>query len=85
LGLERKNKHFSENREALDILKELLEDLNVDKDCLQDLVYKFRQYEVLRMFSTIRETFKKLLLEWNIELPPNGYWTSKDKLLESKH
>lgn len=86
LGLERKNKHFSESREALDILKETLEDLNVDRVHLQDLVFQFRQYELVRMFGTTTETFRKLLGEWCIKLPARGYWSSnnKDKFLGTK-
>ena len=77
LGLERKNHRFSESREALDFLKESLETLDVDRAQLQDLVYRFRQYELVRMFKTTKETFRKLLNEWKTDLPPNGYWTNK--------
>ena len=84
LGLERKNKHFSESREALGILMESLEDLNIDKQRLKDLVYKFRQYELVKMFGTIQETFRKLLAQWNIKLPAKGYWSSNNKFLGTK-
>lgn len=84
LGLERKNKHFSERWETLEILMESLEDLNINKQLLQDLVYKFRQYELIRMFGTIQETFRKLLGHWNIKLPAKGYWSSNNKFLGTK-
>ena len=79
LGLERKNAQYSESREALDILKESMEDLSVDKAQLQDLVYTFTQYQLVEIFKTTKYTFSKLLNEWNINLPPNGYWSSTNE------
>lgn len=77
LGLKRKSYIFSENREALISLMETLEDLNIGKKKLQDLVFKSRLYELVKAFTTSKETLRKLLNEWNIILPSNGYWTSK--------
>jgi len=56
---------------------ETLEDLNIGESELQDLVFKSRLYELVRAFTTSKETFRKLLNEWNIILPSKGYWTSK--------
>lgn len=81
LGLRRKDYSFSESREAVDILKENLEDLNIDEVKLKSLVYNYRQYELVKMFSTTKETLRKLLNEWNIALPPNGYWSSKSRYM----
>ena len=79
IGLERKDFYFSENREALFILIENLEDLKIGRDELQNLVFKSRLYQLTIQFKTSTETLRKLLNEWNIELPPNGYWTTRKK------
>ncbi|MFX1496304.1 MAG: hypothetical protein ACFFBH_02145 [Promethearchaeota archaeon] len=78
--LERKDKHFSESRVAFENLKMKLKNLGINKQELQDLVYQYRNYELVDRFSTSKSTFHKLRSEWNIKMPPNGYWKTNNKV-----
>jgi hypothetical protein len=77
--LKRKDKYFNESREGLDILKEKLENMRIEKIRLQELVYQYQQYKIIEMLGTSETIFRSLRSEWGIQLPPNGYWKNKDK------
>ena len=72
--MKRKDKKFSERLDALELLKEILEEKNIGKGELKVLIYKYRQYELIKMFKTTEYQFKRLRNEWEIFLPPQGYW-----------
>jgi len=72
VGLSRKDKIFSERLESLDKLKELIK----NKEHLKELVFKYRLYELKDIFGVSIKIIKKLLREWNLEIPPKGYWKS---------
>ncbi|MFW9952636.1 MAG: hypothetical protein ACFFKA_21145, partial [Candidatus Thorarchaeota archaeon] len=75
--LRRKDKSFSQTRDSLTILKKKFKKLGISKDILQDLVFQYRTFELVKRFNTTRYSLKKLLDEWKISLPPNGYWKKR--------
>jgi len=82
LGLKRKYTRLNERRGTYDILLEKLDILNVDDKILQEMVYQFRQYQLVEMFTTTITALQKLMRDWKITLPPNGYWKRGDNYID---
>ena len=81
LGLQRKYTRLSERGSSYDYLLEKLDLLNIDPKILQEMVYQFRQYELVEIFSTTITALQNLMREWEIKLPPNGYWKRSDNYI----
>lgn len=67
-SMPRKRIHFKDN--CLEILKEKIG----SDEKLQELAYKFRRFELIELFDTSKHFLDKLIKDWEISLPPNGYW-----------
>jgi len=76
LGLERKYKLMSDkilmNDKLYNDLIQKLELLKINKDTLQQMVYEFKSYELLRLFETTHTTFIRVCNDWNIKVPQSG-------------
>lgn len=70
-SMPRKRNHFKDN--CLEILKEKIG----SDEKLQELAYKFRRFELIELFDTSKHFLDKLIKDWEISLPPNGYWKGK--------
>ena len=66
----------------------------IDKEEFQELTKFFTKHELILIFNTSYKIINKLIVEWNVELPQRGYWSSLEgrsvkknriKFLESSH
>ncbi len=78
LDLQRKYIHLSEQKNTYNDLLEKFDLLNIDHGVLQEMVYQFRQYDLKKIFTTTKVAFQKVIYDWEIKLPPNGYWKRSD-------
>jgi len=75
------------NQKSLILLEAKLALLGISKSDLKNLVYKYRQYELIEIFDTNAETFRALCKKLVISLPSKSYWTTyywSGKLLKKK-
>lgn len=76
--IKRKDRSFSDIHIRYNNLKQKLKKINIDKNIIQEMTFKFKKYKLAEKFNTSIHLLNKLINEWNIENPPRGYWSSNN-------
>ena len=56
---------------------EILEKEVGTKERLQELVFKYKKIELIKIFNTSRKTLDKLIKKWDIKIPSREHWIGR--------
>jgi hypothetical protein len=76
--LARKDKNFDESAYAYQDLKDIV----MNREILQTLVSKIPLYQLRELLGCSERIFNRLREEWNIDIPPRGYWINHLSLMK---